>query len=337
MQIKYIVAAIAAAIPLFASAADTAVQLYGIVDMALAREDADAPGVESTTKMHAGREANRFGFRGTEDLGNGLTAMFNLEGGFDASTGIGDSALFGRRAVVGLQGGFGELTLGREYTPLDNVSGATTTMGQGYYGSNLNAFTQGGMTRRISNSINYKTVATSGFRLSAAVGLGENPVSGPSNNYYGIGADYKNGPLFVGAGYGQTERAAGDDKEYIVGAAYKIGIAELKANYMRHNRASDNNTFTQINAGVGFGMGPGTLFLGVQQNEFDLGGKGRGVAAAYQYNLSKRTFVYASVGYLKNDSQSTFALASTGSQVTPPATAFGADPRAVAIGVRHAF
>ena len=57
MQIKYIVAALATAIPLVASAADTAVQLYGIVDLAIAREDADAPGVSSATKMHAGREA----------------------------------------------------------------------------------------------------------------------------------------------------------------------------------------------------------------------------------------------------------------------------------------
>jgi predicted porin len=337
MQLKMIAAIFAAALPLAASAADTAVQLYGIVDLAMAREDADSPGVASRTAMHAGRDSSRFGFRGTEDLGGGLTAMFNVEGGFDASTGVGDSALFGRRAVVGLQGEFGELTVGREYTPLDNVSGASTTMGQGFYGSNLNAFSQGGMTRRISNSLNYKTNATNGFRFSAALGLGESTTAS-SNDYLGLGAEYRNGPLFVAIAAGQTERAVGDDKEYIVGAAYKIGVAEVKGNYLRHDRASDNNTFSQVNLGVAFPVGAaGNLLFSVQQSEFNNGGEGRGAAVAYTYTLSKRTFVYGSFGYLSNDDRANFALASAGSSITPPATALGADPRGLAIGLRHAF
>ena len=337
MQLKLIAAMFAAALPLAASA-DTGVQLYGIVDLAMAREDADSPGVASRTAMHAGRDSSRIGFRGTEDLGNGLTAMFNLEGGYDASTGVGDSALFGRRAVVGLTGGFGELTLGREYTPLDTVSGASTTMGQGFYGSNLNAFSQGGMTRRISNSLNYKTPASGGLRFSAAVGLGEAAPGGPNNNYYGVGAEYRNGPLFVAVAGGQTERAAGDDMEYIVGAAYKVGKAELKGNYMVHNRASDSNTFTQVNLGVSFALtDTDNVHLSVQQSEFDNGAEGRGIAAAYTHNFSKRPFVYASLGYVKNNGRATFALASAGSSITPPATALGADPRGLAIGLRHAF
>ncbi|HEY1044393.1 MAG TPA: porin [Telluria sp.] len=337
MQLKLIAAIFAAALPLAASA-DTGVQLYGIVDLAVAREDADAPGVDSRTTMGAGRDSSRFGFRGTEDLGGGLTAMFNVEGGFDASTGIGDSALFGRRAVVGLQGGFGELTAGREYTPLDNVSGASTTMGQGFYGSNLTSFSQGGMTRRISNSVNYKTPVMSGLRFSAALGLGEAVTGAPSNDYLGLGAEYRNGPLFVAAAAGQTERAAGDDYEYIVGAAYKIGAAELKGNYLVHNRASDSNTFSQFNLGVAFPVSAaGTLLFSVQQSEFDNGGEGRGAAVAYTHSLSKRTFVYGSFGYVSNDARANFGLASAGSAITPPAAALGADPRGLAIGLRHAF
>ena len=337
MKLKLIAAMFAAALPLAASA-DTGVQLYGIVDLAVAREDADAPGVDERTTMGAGRDSSRFGFRGTEDLGGGLTAMFNLEGGFDASTGVGDSALFGRRAVVGLQGGFGELTAGREYTPLDNVSGASTTMGQGFYGSNLTSFSQGGMTRRISNSVNYKTPVMSGLRFSAAMGLGEAATGAPSNDYLGLGAEYRNGPLFVAVAAGQTERAAGDDHEYIVGAAYKFGKAELKGNYLVHNRASDSNTFSQFNLGVAFPVSAaGTLLFNVQQSEFDNGGEGRGAAVAYTHSLSKRTFAYASFGYVSNDARANFGVASAGSAITPPATALGADPRGLAIGLRHAF
>ena len=337
MQVKHFVAAVLAALPLIASA-DTGVQFYGIVDMAVAREDADSPGVANRTSMHAGRDSSRFGFRGTEDLGGGLTAMFNLEGGFDASTGIGDSALFGRRAVVGLTGGFGELTLGREYTPLDTVSSATTTMGQGFYGSNLNAFSQGGMTRRISNSINWKSVPASGFRISGAVGFGES-LGAADNHYYGIGAEYKNGPLLLAAAASQIERVAnaGDDNEYIVGAAYKIGKVELKANYMRHDRVNVA-TFNQANLGVNFAISDANnVLFSVQRSEFDGGGEGTGIAAAFTHSLSKRTFVYASLGYQKNDARAIFALASAGSSITPPATALGADPRGLAIGLRHAF
>lgn len=338
MQVKHFVAAVLATLPLIASA-DTGVQFYGIVDMAVAREDADSPGVASRTAMHAGRDSNRFGFRGTEELGGGLSAMFNLEGGFDASTGIGDSALFGRRAVVGLTGGFGELTLGREYTPLDNVSSATTTMGQGFYGSNLNAFSQGGMTRRISNSINWKSVPSSGFRIAGAVGLGES-LGAADNHYYGIGVEYKNGPLFLGAAASQIERTnnAGDDHEYILGAAYKIGKVELKGNYMRHDRAGAFATFNQANLGVNFAISDvNNVLFNVQRSEFDGGGEGTGFAAAFTHTLSKRTFVYASLGYQKNDARAIFALASAGSSITPPATALGADPRGLAIGLRHAF
>ena len=64
MQVKHFVAAVLATLPLIASA-DTGVQFYGIVDMAIAREDADSPGVASRTSMHAGRDSSRFGFRGT--------------------------------------------------------------------------------------------------------------------------------------------------------------------------------------------------------------------------------------------------------------------------------
>jgi predicted porin len=125
-------------------------------------------------RVNSGNQSSsRFGFRGTEDLGNGLKAIFNLEAGTAIDTGAGDSALFGRRAVVGLEGGFGTLTLGREYSPIAAIAGATDAFGQGFYGSNLSAFTTNRLTRRLANSVNYKSPSWNGLKLLAAYSAGE--------------------------------------------------------------------------------------------------------------------------------------------------------------------
>ena len=335
MQVKQFVAALAAAIPALAFAQEaSSVAFYGIVDLAVAREDQRAPGTASKKAIHAGRDANRFGFRGSEDLGQGIKAIFNLEGGFDASTGKGDAELFGRRAVVGLEGGFGQLSIGREYTPIDTISSATTTMGQGFYGSNLNAFSQGKMTRRVSNSVNYKTPTFGGFKLSVAAAPGE---AAGLNDYIGLGADFKAGPLFVGMAAASIERANGDDKEYIMGAAYKVGNVEFKGNYMIGDQVGVRNKFEQGNLGASFAFGPSTVYANVQQSRFGNGAKGNGFALTYAYSLSKRTFAYASWATTNNNQLANFSVASAGSAVTPPATAPGSDPRAFAIGIRHAF
>ena len=336
MQVKHLVAALVVALPALALAQTTesSVAFYGIVDLAVALEDQDAPGIGSRKSVHAGRDNNRFGFRGSEDLGNGIKAIFNVEAGFDASTGKGDADLFGRRAVVGLEGGFGQLTIGREYTPLDSISSATTTMGQGFYGSNLNAFAFGKLNRRVSNSVNYKTPTFGGFRLSVASAPGE---AGGLNDYTGLGADYKAGALFVGLAAASIDRANGDDKEYILGAAYKIGNVEFKGNYMIGDQVGVGNKFEQGNLGTSVAFGQSTWYASVQQSRFANGARGNGFALAYAYSLSKRAFAYASWGTTNNNELANFSVASAGSAVTPPATVFDADPKALAIGIRHAF
>lgn len=105
MTLKTMAALSAAALPL-AAWAQSSVAVYGQVDAAFAHEDADAPGVASRTAIHAGQASSRIGFLGAEDLGGGMKALFNVEAGFGIDTGIGDSALFGRRAVIGLEGSF---------------------------------------------------------------------------------------------------------------------------------------------------------------------------------------------------------------------------------------
>jgi predicted porin len=337
MQRKILAAALFASLPLVASA-QSSVNLYGILDAAVSVEDTGAQGTSSHLVLNSGNQSSsRLGFRGTEDLGNGLKALFNMEAGMAIDTGAGDSALFGRRSVVGLEGDFGTLTLGREYTPIASVAGMSDIFGQGFYGSNLSAFAANRLTRRVSNSINYKSASMSGFKASLSYALGEKTV-GPSNNLIGMALEYANGPLSLGGGYHVYKRVdAGDDKEYALGAAYKVGELEFKGNYMVADQDGANNKFEQFNIGAALAMGPGKAFVNLQQNKLENGAKGNAYAVAYSYALSKRTNVYASYASMRNNSLAVFGLNSSSTSVTPPASAFGADPSALSIGMRHTF
>jgi predicted porin len=315
--------------------AQTSVTLYGVADAALAHEDADSPGVKARTAIHAGQASSRLGFRGTEDLGNGLKALFNLEAGVQLDTGAGDAALFGRRAIVGLEGGFGLVTVGREYTPVDDVSSASHILGQGFYGSNLSGFTNGKLTRRINNALKYKSTAYEGFKAGVAIGLGE-AVSGPSNDYRSLSLEYQNGPFYAGAAYATLDRlATGKDKEAIFGAAYTVGAWQFKGNLMRGDQIGPNNRYTQVNAGAAYTLGKSTIYGNLQQSRIETGARGNGYALTYSYALSKRTNLYGSYATVNNNANGLFSVAAAGSTVTP--TVGGADPVAFAAGIRHTF
>ena len=93
------------------------VQLYGIVDEGLAYSHVDLDGTADATdsfSMNSGMQSgSRFGFKGTEDLGNGLTVGFVLENGFSADTGADNDTFFDREASLFIQGGFGKLAFGK--------------------------------------------------------------------------------------------------------------------------------------------------------------------------------------------------------------------------------
>jgi predicted porin len=343
MQAKRLVAALVAATPLFA-AAQTNVTLYGIMDAAVSSQKTGGPEGRQTVVNSGNQSSSRIGFRGTEDLGNGLKAVFNLEAGASIDTGGTDSALFGRRAVVGLEGDFGSVTLGREYSPIAAVAGATDAFGQGFYGSNLSAFTTNRLTRRLSNSVNYKSPSFAGFRVIAAYSAGEavTPTTPnvPSGDLKGIGAEYLQGPLYLGAAFHTVKRlASGDDKESAAGAAYTfadLGGFEIKANWMQADREATPAKYKQYNLGGSMPFGAHRVYANFQQQKLGAA-KGNTFALAYTYSLSKRTNLYATYADLSNNSTGVFGLTSSSVTVTPPATSLGADPSVLSLGIRHTF
>jgi predicted porin len=340
MQAKRLAAALVALTPLFA-AAQTNVTLYGILDAAISSQDTGGLGGRTTVVNSGNQSSSRFGFRGTEDLGNGLKAIFNLEAGTAIDTGAGDSALFGRRAVVGLEGGFGTLTLGREYSPIASVAGATDAFGQGFYGSNLSAFTTNRLTRRLANSVNYKSSSWNGLKVLAAYAAGEvTTANTPSGDLKGVGVEYTLGSLYLGAAYHEINRVAADkDKESAIGAAYKfdqLGGFEVKANWMEADREGTAAKYKQVNLGGSMPFGPHRVYANFQQQKQGAA-KGNAWALAYTYSLSKRTNLYASYASLDNNGSSVFGLSSSSVSIAPAATALGADPDVFSLGLRHTF
>jgi predicted porin len=332
MQYKSLAAALVIAFPLVAHAQSN-VSIYGIMDAAVSSED---NGVDRHTVINSGNQSSsRIGFRGTEELGGGMKAMFNIEAGVSIDTGNADSALFGRRSVVGLEGDFGSVTVGREYTPIAAVAGATDITGQGLYGSNLSAFNY--LTRRESNSVNYKSVSMSGFKLDAVYGAGEK-TTGPSNDLKGVALEYANGPVYFGAGYHTLKNAVdGSAKEYAFGTAYTMGDLVFMANYLAADPVGADNKFSQVNLGASKAFEANTFYVNLQQNKIGNGAKGNAFTLGYTYALSKRTNVYTSYASMRNNALATFALNASSTKVAPPAAALGADPSTFTVGIRHKF
>ncbi|AMP17046.1 porin [Collimonas pratensis] len=254
-----------------AAQAQTSVTIYGIVDT----------GVVYTTKVSTGKGADgfsnangskfsvnsgviqgsRIGFKGVEDLGGGLKALFQLEAGFNNDNGAlngqdskTSTTLFRRKSVVGLGGNFGSVLLGRQTDILDDVSQWTSVQDfggvTGSVGHNLDRL-EG---TRTNNSIRYNTPDLSGFTGSLIYGFGETAGQTSSGQSFGLGGQYANGPLGLFAAYYQSKLGntasdtallnggspvftgnAGDTalKTFSLGASYQAGPARLYGNWSR--------------------------------------------------------------------------------------------------------
>lgn len=182
--------------------AQSSVTLYGLVDTGILynSNSSGKTAVSMTTNNISG---NRWGLKGNEDLGGGLSALFVTEGGFYTTTGglAQGGALFGRQVYLGLAGRFGKATLGRQYDPLAeslSVYPGATSWASVYEAhpadlDNLNA------TKRTNNSIKYRTPDWKGISMTAMYSLGGQPGSLSRDSVWSVAVNYRGGPLSVGA------------------------------------------------------------------------------------------------------------------------------------------
>jgi general bacterial porin, GBP family len=202
-----------------ASHAQSSVTLYGIIDTAVIYGNNEKTGQAGVG--HSGIEENsggisgsRVGFRGSENLGGGLSAIFDLEDGFSSANGklSNSGVLFGRQAYVGLSSTrYGTITLGRRYSFMSEYVSPLSAEGIGW-GGNLadHPYDNDDMIRHtsIQNSVRFDSVNYRGLAVGAMYGFSNEAGEFSNNRAYSFGAKYANGPVSLAAAFEQFDRSA---------------------------------------------------------------------------------------------------------------------------------
>lgn len=354
MKKKLIVSALLAGASQLA-AAQTSVTIYGMLDAAVVRESGGTAG--SMTKITSGTTGgSRLGFKGTEDLGNGLKALFLLENGFQVDTGVAGQGglLFGRQIYVGLQGGFGTVLVGRQYTPHYLVQVFADPFGSGWVGDTKNLLgTSGNSFSRMDNTVKYQSPVVSGFSAELVAAPGEVSNSSASGRQLGGSFAFANGPLQLRAGYHNrnnntaTVTGTANAKNYTLAAVYDFGKFKLHglydwnyglnssvlrntANpYGRPAIASTDSRDAMVGVSVPVGAGALLASYIYKDDRTGLNQDAAQIALGYRYSLSKRTDFNIAYAKIDNRRGASYTVGS--------AIESGTGDRSAMVGLRHAF
>jgi predicted porin len=327
-----------------AASAQSSVTLFGIVDQSL---NSVKNGTNSMKLLSSDQlNSNRLGVRGVEDLGGGLRAGFWLESGLAPDTGTagggngqsGVTAFWNRRATVSLIGGFGEVRLGRDYVVTFSNRAAYDPFGFNGLGSMGNVestLSSGAITQvRGNNVIGYTLPALGGVFGGVQVAGGEGNTGW---KYMGGRLGYAGGPVSVSASVGKTYKTGtmtSDYKQMNFGASFNAGFMTIMGMYDKVDYGSANQKHLLLGATVPFGAS--TLKASYNKVSGESAARGAKMFSfGYQYDLSKRTALYATYSSLNNNGNATtganFVVASG------PAMTRGATSSGYNVGVRHSF
>src|SRR5450830_1963108 len=355
MQKSVLSLAVVAALAAGATAsvhAQSNVQVYGLMDAGLEQVTNATPSLASQAKVTSGgKNTSRWGFRGSEDLGGGLKAIFNLEGGVFLDTGNADGPLFKRQAWVGLENEHNRVVIGRSFTtaydfvilfdPLGyapNYSWATS--------SNASGPSKYGMTTAFDNLVKYSG-SSGDFKYGASYGFGEQSTGAQDSAKFSGGVTYKAGPVSLLATYekvnGNTIANGGRDKTtaYHLGAMYSEGAWKVQAvarDYKLDPAATGKPDVrgTIYWGGVSYLTAPAVTLTGVIYYQ-DVKNVAAGTdadpimyVARVRYALSKRTDLYVVGAYAKAKNNQLVGL----SRDEP---GFGNTQRGVMAGIQHRF
>lgn len=351
------------------------VAVYGLLDGAMVTQRTGVGG--STTAVVSGiSSSSRIGFRGREDLGGGLRAVFRLEMGLDLNSGAlasysgnysaatpsapagpATSTGFNRRSFVGLEGPFGTLTIGRDYTPIYWAALNQDVFHLGMFGSLQQAAQPAGgseLFARISNAVFYKTPDFKGFHANAVYGLGAQSAGTPgtvprgADKFYGVGVEYSGHGLTADATHQELRvpLAAGSPpaftgalmsrKDDSFAVKYEIaGLAVSTGHWKLHGQRDASDTWL----GASYTFGSNTVMAQAQRlrqaNPTGLERRGTVIGVAYVHDMSKLTQLYVSYGHVSNNATGAFAVIAADYNVAPGGP--GMNPSALAAGIRHSF
>jgi predicted porin len=329
---------LAAGIALSAASAhaQSSVQMYGVIDAYAGKKQlASATGAKTISVDSGGMTTSQWGFRGTEDLGGGLAATFDISGFLRADTGetgrfTGD-AFFSRTAFVGLHGSWGTVRLGRISTPNfissirlnpfgDSTTFAPVLLHTYVGGQPLEAAINSGGPAGISDSAHNNAIAYTSPNLGGFVGavsysFGEVAGDSGANKRVGYSLTYGSGPFLVAFSGEQVDRptipappvvAAANQKQgqdtQQLGASYDFGVVKLFGQWSRTDvelPAGAERDFRTAQLGTSVPMGAGKVLLSIastRKTETAVPDVRRKTwTLGYDHDLSRRTDVYAMV------------------------------------------
>lgn len=325
------------------SLAQAQVTVYGVVDGGVQRFN---NGTTSVTRAADGLFAtNRLGFRGREDLGNGMHASFQLEAQLTPSNGavgsptVAANEFFNREAWVGIGSRtLGELRFGR--TDMTNGSEMDTLIWQA---GNFSLHSTNGSGIELGtdqkSTVKWISPRTQGFQLQLARANNANgAVADAGNTQNGVSLDYVKGPFKAGVGH-HTQAGVGVARRTATSWAvgYDFKVAALGVAYV----TGDNSTTADVTSTAGIAsvkvpVSPGWNLHGAyawtKNGAVAVGNQGRGYTAMITRDLSRRTNLYAAWSRVDNDAGSRMGMPG----VTAPAVA-GLDTSSFGVGVAHRF
>ena len=357
-----------------AAQAQSTVTLYGVADAYAGQKSTTVGGVKlkQTVIDSNGLNTSRFGFRGTEDLGSGLKAIFTMESGLTIDNGAANAnggGLFSRQAFVGLSGNFGTATLGRQYTAFDALRAATNNSYDAtYFATTSRIFANGvaDYASRASNSFAYASPVYSGFSGAFVLAGGEdkanaNPaiagsvaVKASRNNSFHV--KYANGPVLVGYAF-QNEKfnaastsianltpantATGDRTYNLFAGSYDFGVAKVTGGYQLAKQERSSPTAPAAAAAVNGNGRDKEYQLGVSA-PFGAATVAAGYSRSKADNSSRRATGYSLLGTYDLSKRTRLYAGGVSEKYSgnTGATAVAAGltrSSGVVAGVRHAF
>lgn len=309
---KKIIALAVAGLMSGAAFAQSNVTIYGGMDLSIVNLNPAGAAPSYNVVLNNAVYASRLGFKGTEDLGNGLKAYFVLENGLTSdapNNAFGDGA---RQSYIGLSGAFGAVQLGRQSSLSHAWSGKYDYAGNftgAILGGLRGAATSDGVTHNHPNTLAYLSPNFSGFTLGFAHQFDE--VGGTNSDVNQFGANYENGPIAatyvytsIGPGAGTRQRAN------FLAASYDFGVAKVMGEYTdrKAKNAASKGSFWMLGVAAPVSAA-GTVHVGYSRgkNAADAaaGLSDKNFSIAYTHGLSKRTTAYA--GFMKGSGNGTVA------------------------------
>jgi len=363
MKKSLIALAVAGAFAAPAFAATSNVDVGGTMDFSLDYLDADT--ATQGGNWNVSSNASNIYFKGSEDLGGGMKAFWQVQtyfsaggtGNTDTSFGSNADGVSSGNTFVGVEGGFGKVLLGKHEAPVKLLSRKVDLFGN-QIGDSRNLVTTAkpagaasavGFDTRPNNVIAYGTPAMGGF--SALVAYVTNAASGAAADNvadaWSVNGTYENGPLFVGLGYEthnlSDQGALGDENIWRLAGSYSFGDFKVVALYQKEDNltvgANTNADRTVWGLGGAYKMGPMSLKAQYYNADDTANVSNTGAdmwALGLDYSLSKRTTVKFAYATTDNDSGAKYS-AFGGGHGDQPTIANNGNPNGFSVGVTHKF